>query len=78
MPDEEYPFLLSTGRVLQHYNVTTPYCSGIQSPWPEEYAEVNPRDAVVLGVETGHRIRVSFRRGRFAHRKPRSVTKRCY
>ena len=24
-PDEEYPFLLSTGRILYHYNVTTPY-----------------------------------------------------
>jgi formate dehydrogenase alpha subunit len=63
MPDAEYPFLLSTGRILYHYNVTTPYSGGISRLWSEEYAEVNPDDAARLGVETGSRVRVASRRG---------------
>ena len=63
MPDQDYPFLLNTGRILQHYNVTTPYSAGIMTLWNEEYAWVNPDDACGLGVETGDRIRVSSRRG---------------
>lgn len=68
VPDGEYPFLLSTGRILQHYNVTTPYSAGIQSLWPEEFAEVNPEDACRLGLETGHRIKVASRRGEVTSR----------
>lgn len=63
LPDREYPFLLSTGRVLYHYNVTTPYSAGIRSLWSEEYAEVNPDDAARLGVETGSKVKVISRRG---------------
>lgn len=63
LPDKEYPYLLSTGRILYHYNVTTPYSAGIQSMWSEECAEVNPDDAARLGVETGGRVKVASRRG---------------
>ncbi len=63
MPDQEYPFLLSTGRILYHYNVTTPYSAAIKSMWPEEYAEVNPEDAARLGFVTGDTARVTSRRG---------------
>lgn len=63
MPDEEYPFLLSTGRILYHYNVTTPYSMGIASVWDKEMAEVNPIDAEKLGVVTGSRMKVASRRG---------------
>lgn len=68
MPDKEYPFLLSTGRILYHYNVTTPFSAGIQSLWSEEYAEVNPDDAARLGLKTGDRARVTSRRGNVATR----------
>lgn len=63
LPDEEYPFLLSTGRILYHYNVTTPYSSRIQSVWSEEKAQVNPEDAAKLGIKTGDKVKVSSRRG---------------
>jgi formate dehydrogenase alpha subunit len=63
IPDEEYPFLLSTGRILYHYNVTTPYSKGINSVWNKEMAEVNPIDAEKLGLVTGSKVRVSSRRG---------------
>lgn len=62
-PDEEYPFLLSTGRILYHYNVTTPYSPGIQSIWSEEMAEINPDDADRMGLKTGEKVRVASRRG---------------
>jgi formate dehydrogenase alpha subunit len=63
MPDEEYPFLLSTGRILYHYNVTTPYSMGIQSIWSEEQAEVNPADAERMNLVNGETVKVSSRRG---------------
>lgn len=63
MPDREYPFLLSTGRILYHYNVTTPYSAAISSLWSEEYAEVNPGDAARLGFATGDTARLTSRRG---------------
>ncbi len=63
MPDEEYPFLLSTGRILYHYNVTTPYSKGISSVWNKEMAEVNPLDAEKLGLQTGSQVKVTSRRG---------------
>lgn len=63
MPDEEYPFLLSTGRILYHYNVTTPYSPGIYSVWNKELAEVNPVDAEKLGIISGSKIKVTSRRG---------------
>lgn len=63
MPDEDYPMLLSTGRILFHYNVTTPYSTAIQSVWSDEYAEINPVDAARLQLETGDSIHVESRRG---------------
>jgi formate dehydrogenase alpha subunit len=67
-PDGEYPFLLSTGRILQHYNVTTQYSAGIQSLWPEEHAEINPADAARLGLATGNTVTVTSRRGEVTSR----------
>lgn len=63
LPDEEYPYLLSTGRILSHYNVTTPYSEGIMSMWSEELAEINPEDAKKLGIGDGETVKVSSRRG---------------
>ena len=63
IPDKEYPFLLSTGRILYHYNVTTPYSTGISSVWDKEMAEINPVDAEKLGLNTGSQARVISRRG---------------
>jgi formate dehydrogenase alpha subunit len=63
MPDDQYPFLLSTGRILYHYNVTTPYSKGIQSMWPEENAQLNPEDAARLNIQHGEKVKVASRRG---------------
>ncbi len=63
LPDEEYPFLLSTGRKLSHYNIMTRNSAGLDSYSPEELAEMNPIDAKKLGIEDGEKVRVASRRG---------------
>ncbi|MEA4926681.1 MAG: formate dehydrogenase subunit alpha [Syntrophomonadaceae bacterium] len=63
MPDEDYPILLCTGRVMQHYNVTTQYSPGLKSVWPIEMTEVHPQEAARLGLVTGSKFRVTSRRG---------------
>lgn len=63
MPDEEYPFLLSTGRKLQHYGVMTRNSQALDSHAPEELAELNPQDAERLGVDDGGQVKVASRRG---------------
>lgn len=63
IPDKDYPFLLSTGRILYHYNVTTPYSTGIASIWDKEMAEIHPEDAKKLEVVTGDKVKIASRRG---------------
>ena len=63
MPDDDYPVLLCTGRVMQHYNVTTQYSPGIKSVWPIEMTEIHPQEAQKLGLVTGSKFRVTSRRG---------------
>ena len=63
LPDEEYPFLLNTGRKLSHYNVFTQHSPSLEKHSPEELAEVNPTDAKRLGLEVGEVVKVSSRRG---------------
>lgn len=63
LPDEEYPFLLSTGRKLSHYNVFTQNSAGLEKYSPEELAELNPADAKRLEISDGEVIKVASRRG---------------
>lgn len=63
VPDEKYPYLLSTGRRLYHYNLTTQYSPGLNEFHPEELAMVHPNDAAHLQVKDGDKIKVSSRRG---------------
>jgi len=63
LPDEEYPFLLNTGRKLSHYNVFTQHSPSLEVHSPEELAEVNPADAKRLGLEVDEVVKVTSRRG---------------
>jgi len=63
MPDDQYPYLLSTGRIYYHYNVTTRQSAALNAHRPEEMAMLNPADAAGLRVCTGDRVRVTSRRG---------------
>ncbi|OEG00152.1 formate dehydrogenase subunit alpha [Vulcanibacillus modesticaldus] len=63
LPDEEYPYYLSTGRRFYHYNLTTQYSSSLSEYHPEELAMVNPKDAKRLGIKKGDKIKITSRRG---------------
>jgi len=64
-PDEEYPFLLTTGRTLFHYHTRTMTgrSPSLDSEVPEGHLEINPLDAEKLGIEDGDVVQVSSRRG---------------
>jgi predicted molibdopterin-dependent oxidoreductase YjgC len=63
-PDEDYPFILSTGRVLEHWHGgSLTRNASLNEIWPEALMEINPYDAASLGIETGNTVRVTSRRG---------------
>jgi formate dehydrogenase alpha subunit len=64
-PDEEYPLVLITGRIREHYNCgsMTRRVKGIMELVPEELLELSPEDAEELGIRNGDWVRVSSRRG---------------
>lgn len=64
-PDDEYPLLLSTGRILYHYNITTAgYSKHLTKYRSQEEVMINPEDAKTLNINNQERILVSSRRGK--------------
>ncbi|MCA8959526.1 MAG: nitrate reductase [Planctomycetes bacterium] len=64
-PDEEYPFVLSTGRVLEHWHTgtMTMRAEELRRAYPEPFVEINPIDARKLEIRTGDKVKVTSRRG---------------
>ena len=65
LPDDEYPIILMTGRILYHYTTRamtgkTPELMEIEG---KSFIEMNIFDADKLGIKDGDRVRVSSRRG---------------
>lgn len=65
LPDAEYPFMLTTGRVLYHYHTRsmTGRVAGLNKLSPESFIEINPVSARNLGIKDGEKVLVSSRRG---------------
>ena len=65
LPDEEYPLVLTTGRILYQYHTRTmtDKTEGLTNIAPESFIEMNPDLARELMVEDGEMVRVSSRRG---------------
>ncbi len=65
LPDKEYPFVLSTGRILQHFHTgtMTRRAEVLDELVPQGVVELNPDDATELGVSDGQMVKVSTRRG---------------
>jgi formate dehydrogenase alpha subunit len=64
-PDEEYPFIFTTGRVLYHFHTgsMTRRSEGLDAIYPEAVVEINTADAVRLGIADGNVVKVASRRG---------------
>ncbi len=65
-PDKEYPYWLSTGRVLEHWHTgsMTRRVKQLHQAVPAAYVELNRADAIELGVKTGDVVRLASRRGK--------------
>src|SRR5439155_15974139 len=65
LPDPQYPFILSTGRVLYHWHggPLTRRVEGLLALAPELEVAIHPDDAARLGLAQGDAIRVWSRRG---------------
>jgi formate dehydrogenase alpha subunit len=65
MPDKDYPFVMTTGRVLYQYHTgtMTRLSKGITERCPESLVEINPKDAEKLGIQDSQFVKVSSRRG---------------
>ncbi len=65
VPDEEYPFWLTTGRVLYHYHTSTMTgkVEGLNTLAPENFVEISPQDAAKLELENEGLAQIISRRG---------------
>lgn len=66
LPDNEYPFTLTTGRRYESYNTHTQtryYASGVKVKQTEETVDIHPEDANRLGISDGEIVQVRSRRG---------------
>ncbi|HEX9331472.1 MAG TPA: molybdopterin-dependent oxidoreductase [Anaerolineales bacterium] len=64
-PDDDFPMLMSTGRVLYHWHggQMTRRAKGLMQVYSEALVELNPNDAEKLGVNGKKIVRISSRRG---------------
>jgi nitrate reductase NapA len=65
MPDNDFPFWLSTGRVLEHWHSgsMTRRVPELHKAVPNAVCYMHPDDAVALGVRRGIEVEISSRRG---------------
>lgn len=64
-PDEDYPYVLTTGRRLFHFHTRTMSGNspGLEEQYSEELMEISLADAQRMEIEDGDRVLVSSRRG---------------
>ncbi|MFF7865021.1 molybdopterin-dependent oxidoreductase [Streptomyces qaidamensis] len=66
MPDDDYPFVLNTGRVQHQWHTLTKTgkVAKLTKLNPGPFVELHPADATALGVADGDLVEVASRRGR--------------
>jgi formate dehydrogenase alpha subunit len=70
LPDETYPFVLSTGRILYHYHGgnMSRHSKGLAEIKPDAEVEINPEDAERLKCSEGDVVELASRRGKITAR----------
>tara|TARA_B100000131_G_scaffold104344_1_gene101392 strand:- start:2743 stop:5505 length:2763 start_codon:yes stop_codon:yes gene_type:complete len=65
IPDKEYPMILTTGRLLEHWHTgaMTRNSEVLDSLEPTPIISMNSRDMSKLGIDAGDMVKVSTRRG---------------
>ena len=66
LPNQEFPFTLTTGRRYESYNThsqTRYYAAGVKVKQIEETVDIHPDDAQALGITDGEMVQVRSRRG---------------
>lgn len=65
MPDNEYPFVFTTGRILYHYHTRTMTgrVEGLNKKAPSNYVEINEDTANKMGIKHGELVKLTSRRG---------------
>ena len=65
LPDDEFPFVLNTGRQMYHWHTgtMTRRSAGLDSREPVPVVEINPEDAREMDVQEGDTLRITSRRG---------------
>ncbi len=65
VPDDEYPLILTTGRLEEHYNTGTMTTRSpiLQRRTPENFVDIHPTDAQARGIEDGDYVKLRSRRG---------------
>jgi nitrate reductase NapA len=66
--DAEYPFVLTTGRVIDHWHTGTMTMKvpELRRSFPAAYVEVNLQDAKKFGINNGDDVLLESRRGKLA------------
>ncbi len=74
LPDETYPLVLNTGRVLQHWHTgtMTRRAKALDAIAPEALLEMTPDDMDELGIAPDEYVRVRSRRGELTVKVTRS------
>jgi formate dehydrogenase alpha subunit len=65
MPDNEYPYFLTTGRMFAHYHTGTMTRASrhLDTEQKTGYVEIHPEDAANLSVKEGDTVKLATRRG---------------
>ena len=65
IPDEKYPFILSTGRLIFHYHNSnmTDKSETLNREISQSFVEINPEDAKKLGIKKNERIKIINKHG---------------
>ncbi|MFD9379443.1 molybdopterin-dependent oxidoreductase [Streptomyces sp. NPDC059999] len=66
LPDDDYPFVLNTGRLQHQWHTLTKTgrVAKLNKLNPGPFVEIHPRDAASLGITAGDGVEVASRRGR--------------